>query len=124
MFSYTVLADLINNFAFVHKETGEYGERRLAHREEAEQFYRELKARSFSVRVRMESSGHARWFECLLHELGFELWALIIRHLPYHPNNPLSNDAPGYRLPQCTSPDPRNLPDWGCQSGSGLRKNV
>jgi transposase len=22
----------------------------------------------------MESSGHSRWFERLLHELGFELW--------------------------------------------------
>jgi transposase len=60
--------------AFVDMETGECGERRLAHREEAEQFYRELKAGSLSVRVGMESSGHARWFERLLHELGFELW--------------------------------------------------
>jgi transposase len=44
----------------------------LAHREEAEQFYRELKAQS--VRVGMEASGHARWFERLLHNLNFELW--------------------------------------------------
>jgi hypothetical protein len=27
-----------------------------------------------SVRVGMEASGHARWFEQLLGELGFELW--------------------------------------------------
>jgi hypothetical protein len=27
-----------------------------------------------AVRVGMESSGHSRWFERLLHELGFELW--------------------------------------------------
>ena len=60
--------------ALVDRETGECGERRLAHREEAEQFYREWKARGLSVRVGMESSGHARWFERLLHELGFELW--------------------------------------------------
>jgi transposase len=60
--------------AFVDRETGECGERRLAHREEAEQFYRELKQRGLSVRVGMESSGHSRWFERLLHELGFELW--------------------------------------------------
>ena len=46
----------------------------MVHREEAEQFYRELKQRGLSVRVGMESSGHARWFERLLHELGFELW--------------------------------------------------
>jgi transposase len=60
--------------ALVDRETGECGERRLAHREEAEQFYREWKQRGLSVRVGMESSGHSRWFERLLHELGFELW--------------------------------------------------
>ena len=27
-----------------------------------------------AVRVGTESSGHGRWFERLLHELGFELW--------------------------------------------------
>jgi len=36
--------------ALVDTETGECGERRPAHREEAEQFYREVKARSLSVR--------------------------------------------------------------------------
>jgi transposase len=58
--------------AFVDTETGECGERRLAHREEAEQFYGGLKERS--VRVGMEASGHARWFERLLTDLQFELW--------------------------------------------------
>jgi transposase len=58
--------------AFVDTETGECGERRLTHREEAEQFYGMLKERS--VRVGMEASGHARWFERLLSELQFELW--------------------------------------------------
>ena len=47
-------------------------ERRLTHREEAERFYSALKARS--VRIGMEASGHARWFERLLKELQFELW--------------------------------------------------
>jgi hypothetical protein len=37
-------------------------------------FYREVKARSLSVRVGMESSGHGRWFERLLRDLQFELW--------------------------------------------------
>ena len=60
--------------AFVDSESGEVGERRLSHREQAEQFYRELKQRNLAVRVGMESSGHSRWFERLLHELGFELW--------------------------------------------------
>src|SRR5438132_492924 len=60
--------------AFVDTDTGEFQERGLEHREEAEKFYRDLKARGTSVRVGMEASGHARWFERLLSELQFELW--------------------------------------------------
>ena len=60
--------------AFVDTETGEVGERRLLHREEAERFYSEVKEQSLSVRVGMEASGHARWFERLLAEMRFELW--------------------------------------------------
>jgi transposase len=58
--------------AFVNTEGGECGGRRLEHREAAEQFYRSLQGQE--VRVGMEASGHARWFERLLAELGFELW--------------------------------------------------
>ena len=58
--------------AFVDTDTGECGERRLGHREEAEEFYGGLKERR--VRVGMEASGHGRWFERLLTELQFELW--------------------------------------------------
>jgi transposase len=60
--------------AFVDTETGECGERRLQHREEAEKFYRDLAATGMKVRVGMEASGHARWFERLLGELKVELW--------------------------------------------------
>ena len=60
--------------AFVDTETGELQERRLQHREEAEKFYRDLAAQEMRVRVGMEASGHARWFERLLAELQFELW--------------------------------------------------
>ncbi len=60
--------------AFVDTETGECGERRLQHREEAEKFYRDLAAQGGKVRVGMEASGHARWFERLLAELQIELW--------------------------------------------------
>ena len=60
--------------AFVDIETGELQESRLQHREEAEKFYRELAAQGIKVRVGMEASGHARWFERLLSELQFELW--------------------------------------------------
>jgi transposase len=59
--------------AFVDTETGELQERRLQHREEAELFYRELASQGVTVRVGMEASGHARWFERLLAELNFEL---------------------------------------------------
>src|SRR5579862_2279861 len=60
--------------AFVDTQTGECSERRLAHREEAEQFYRDLKQQNTTVRLGMESSGHSRWFEQLLKGLQFELW--------------------------------------------------
>jgi transposase len=60
--------------AFVDTDTGELQERRLEHREEAEKFYRDLAAQGMKVRVGMEASGHARWFERVLGELNFELW--------------------------------------------------
>jgi transposase len=60
--------------AFVDTDTGELQEKRLAHRQEAEKFYRGLAAAGQQVRVGMEASGHARWFERLLSELQFELW--------------------------------------------------
>jgi transposase len=60
--------------AFVDTDTGDIQERRLEHREEAEKFYRDLGAQGATVRVGMEASGHARWFERLLSELQFELW--------------------------------------------------
>jgi transposase len=60
--------------ALVDTDTGELQERRLEHREEAEKFYRGLGVQGMRVRVGMEASGHARWFERLLGELNFELW--------------------------------------------------
>jgi transposase len=60
--------------AFVDTETGDYGEQRLAHSEVAEKFYRDLAGQGKKVRVGMEASGHARWFERLMAELNFELW--------------------------------------------------
>src|SRR6266403_1018134 len=60
--------------AFVDTDTGELQERRLQHCEEAEKFYRDLAAQGMKVRVGMEASGHARWFERLLAELNIELW--------------------------------------------------
>src|SRR6202023_813583 len=61
--------------AFSMEETGEGGEQELNHSDgQAERFYRDLEQRGVSVRVGMEATGHARWFERLLAELGFELW--------------------------------------------------
>jgi transposase len=65
----------VQQIAWVDTETGETRERRLKHSDgEAERFYRELKEKGFRVRVGMEATGHARWFERLLAELDFELW--------------------------------------------------
>jgi len=55
-----------------YSDSGEFQEKRLGHREEAEKFYRALAGQK--VRVGMEASGHARWFERLLAELQVELW--------------------------------------------------
>ena len=57
--------------ASVDSETGEFQEKRLAHPAEAEKFYRALVGQK--VRMGMEASGHARWFERLVAELQFEL---------------------------------------------------
>ena len=68
--------------AMLDTETGDLQERRLKHREEAEQFYRALATLVAEVRIGMEASGHAAWFERLLAELNFELWvgdAAVIR---------------------------------------------
>jgi hypothetical protein len=63
---------VFQQIAFVDTETGELQERRLEHPDAAEKFYRELAAQGKKVRVGMEASGHARWFERLLAELNFE----------------------------------------------------
>ena len=60
--------------ALVDTESGECGERRLEHMEEAAQFYRDLRACGRKVRIGLEASGYSRWFERLMDELGFELW--------------------------------------------------
>jgi len=60
--------------ASVNTDTGEYQEKRLAHPQEAEEFYRSLAAVGQAVRVGMEASGQAQWFERLLEGLRLELW--------------------------------------------------
>ena len=58
--------------AMLDEETGELVERRLEHASgEAQEFYRQM---SGPVRVGIEGTGHTRWFERLLGELGHELW--------------------------------------------------
>ena len=57
--------------AFVDQETGEYGERRLGHPEEAERFYRSLSGRP--VRIGVEATGNYRWFLRLMQGLGHEI---------------------------------------------------
>ena len=58
--------------ALLDEETGELVERRLQHEGgEAREFYASLEGQ---VRVGIEATGHTRWFERLLSELGHELW--------------------------------------------------
>jgi transposase len=58
--------------AMLDAETGELVERRLEHESgEARSFYAGLAA---PVRVGIEATGHTRWFERMLGELGHELW--------------------------------------------------
>jgi transposase len=57
--------------SFLQEETGEYGQRRLMHSAEAEQYYRTLCGTK--VRVGLESTGSYGWFRRLLNELGHEL---------------------------------------------------
>jgi transposase len=58
--------------AMLDDETGELVERRLEHANgEAKQFYSKLTG---AVRVGIEATGHTRWFERMLAELGHELW--------------------------------------------------
>lgn len=56
--------------AFVDQDTGEYGERRLNHPQEAERFYRSLAGRQ--VQIGAEATGNFRWFRHLMQELGHE----------------------------------------------------
>jgi transposase len=65
----------VQQIALIDTETGEYSEHRPQHSEgEAEKLYRDLKLKGMSVRVGLEATGHTRWFEQLLAELGYELW--------------------------------------------------
>jgi transposase len=58
--------------AMLDEETGELVERRLEHESgEARAFYAGLEG---PVRVGIEATGHTRWFERMLAELGQELW--------------------------------------------------
>jgi transposase len=58
--------------AIFDNRTGEYEERRLLHRGEAEEFYRRRSGEP--VLVGMEACGQYPWFERLLAECGHELW--------------------------------------------------
>jgi transposase len=56
--------------AFLDQETGECGERRLNHPQEATEFYRGLPPTQ--VRIGLEATGSYHWFQRLLSELGHE----------------------------------------------------
>jgi transposase len=70
-----IICDFHSRFqqiAMVDTETGELIECRLQHENgEAKQFYAELQK---PVRIGMEATGYAQWFERMLAKLGHELW--------------------------------------------------
>ncbi len=57
--------------SYVDQETGECGECRMSHPDEAERFYRSLVGRS--VRLGAEATGSFDWFRRLMQELGHEV---------------------------------------------------
>jgi transposase len=92
--------------ALVDTDTGELGERRLLHREPAEQFYGQLKEQSMKACVGMEASGHARWFERLLGELQFELWIGNAAEIRSKRVRKQKTDRQGTSRLQCSCPAP------------------
>jgi transposase len=56
---------------YTNTETGEYGERRLLHVQEATLFYESLGGQT--VRIGVEATGNFRWFQRLLSSLGHQL---------------------------------------------------
>ena len=70
--------------AYLDQETGECGERRLNHLQEAAEFYRSLRGRR--VRIGMEATGNFRWFRRLMSELGHEV--LLGDPTAIHASNP------------------------------------
>jgi transposase len=104
--------------AFVDTDTGEIQEQRLEHREEAERFYRDLGTQRATVRVGMEASGHARWFERMLSELRFELWIgdaaeirakRVRKQKTDHQDARLKDDFPQIWVPSWKNRDLRQL---------------
>ena len=61
----------MQQIAYLDKETGECGERRLNHPQEAAGFYRSLCGPQ--VRIGMEATGNFRWFRRSMSELGHEV---------------------------------------------------
>ena len=84
--------------AFVDTDSGEWNERRLGHREEAEQFYRQLQVRGKKVRVGMEASGHARWFERFSPRCSLNCGSGM---QPRSAPNGCANRKPIARMPSC-----------------------
>jgi hypothetical protein len=101
--------------AFLDTETGECGERKLAHKVEAERFYREVKTNA--ERVRMEEAGHAGWFERLLGELNYELWIGDPAKIRAKRVRKQKNDRPGCRTPIAVISGGSISTDLDAQSG-------
>ena len=74
----------MQQIAYLDQDTGECGERRLNHLQEAAEFYRRLRGRQ--VRIGVEATGNFRWFLRLMSELGHEV--LLGDPSAIHDSNP------------------------------------
>src|ERR1700690_2230600 len=83
--------------ALLNTTTGEGGEKRLAHPDEAEKFYRALASAGETVRIGMEATGHERWFERLV--AGLQLFWMMRREWDYEQLKKFGSHAgqPGHR---------------------------
>jgi hypothetical protein len=101
--------------ALVDTDTGEFQEKRLGHPEEAERFYRALAGEK--VRVGMEASGHARWFERLMAELQFELWIGDAAEIPDEARTQAEDGSAGCAADPALAGGGSLSPDLGAELG-------
>ena len=101
--------------AWVDTESGDFQEKRLGHREEAETFYRALAGQK--VCVGMEASGQAGWFERLVAELAIRIADWRCGQDPDQARTQAEDGSPGCAVDSAVAAG-RSLPeDLGTELG-------